>query len=233
MKPAAVNSSRLRVPRKRRLLPWLLLAMTLGAAPVRAERADRDKEANVTADHSTLDDLHQVQVLTGHVLLIKGTMRLGGERMEHRQDDQGYQYYVVTAAPGELATFHERRDPLREGVESTLDGFGEQIEYDDRTDRVVLTRRALVKRFENGEQRDELSGSRIVYDARKSTYDVDGRNPDGSGPRVHMVIAPRNTTAPPRTPLAPDLQKDGGSGATPPPGAGTRTAPGPAPESAK
>jgi len=214
-----------------RRLPWLLLCAALAAAPVRAERADRDKEANVTADHSTLDDLHQVQVLTGHVLLVKGTMRLGGERMEHRQDEQGYQYYVVTAAPGELATFHERRDPIREGVESTLDGFGEQIEYDDRTDRVVLTRRALVKRFENGEQRDELSGSRIVYDARKSTYDVDGRNPDGTGSRVHMVIAPRNTGAPPRTPVPPDLQKDGA--VAPPPDAGPRTPPVPAQEGAK
>jgi lipopolysaccharide export system protein LptA len=191
----------------------LSLAVAVGLAilppAVLAERADRDKEANVTADHSTLDDLHQVQVLTGHVLLIKGTMRLGGERMEHRQDEQGYQYYVVTAAPGELATFHERRDPVREGVESTLDGFAEQIEYDDRTDRVVLLRRALVKRYDNGEQRDELSGVRIVYDARKSIYDVDGRNPDGSGPRVHITIAPRAAAVPPKSP----------AGALPPAGA--------------
>jgi lipopolysaccharide export system protein LptA len=183
-----------------------LLAAALPAA-VLAERADRDKEANVTADHSTLDDLHQVQVLTGHVLLIKGTMRLEGERMEHRQDEQGYQYYVVTAAPGELAFFHERRDPVREGVESTLDGYAEQIEYDDRSDRVILLRRALVKRFENGEQRDELSGARIIYDARKSNYDVDGRNPDGTG-RVHITIAPRAGAAPATkaAPAAPELR---------------------------
>jgi len=169
----------------------LLLGVLALAAPALAERADRDKEANVTADHSTLDDLHQVQVLTGHVVMIKGTMRLGGERMEHRQDDEGYQYYVVTAAPNELASFHERRDEVRAGIESTLDGYAERIEYDDRNERVTLFQRALVKRFENGEQRDELSGTRIVYDARKATYDVDGRNPDGSGNRVHMIIAPR------------------------------------------
>ena len=202
----------------------LALAMSLVLLPaaVMAERADRDKEANVTADHSTLDDLHQVQVLTGHVLLVKGTMRMGGERMEHRQDEQGYQYYVVTAAPGELATFHEGRDPVREGVESTLDGFAEQIEYDDRSDRVTLLRRALVKRYDNGEQRDELSGVRIVYDARKSNYDVDGRNPDGSGPRVHITIAPRAGPVPPKSPAGalppaapPDLRTD----RTPPEGA--------------
>ncbi len=214
------------------LLPAALVALA-AALPLAAqgERADRDKEANVTADHSTLDDLHQVQVLTGHVVLIKGTMRLGGERMEHRQDEQGYQFYVVTAAPGELASFHERRDPVREGVESTLDGFAERIDYDDRTDKVILTGRALVKRFDNGEQRDELSGARIVYDARKSNYDVDGRNPDGTGSRVHMIIAPRAGAAPatppaPATPTIPEHAAPAGRDAqtVPPPGAGPASA---------
>jgi len=180
-----------------RLLLVLLALAGLLAAPARAERADRDKEANVSADHSTLDDLHQVEVLTGHVSLIKGTMRLGGDRMEHRQDERGYQYYVVTAAPGELASFHERRDPVREGVESTLDGYAERIEYDDRTERVILYQRAVVKRFENDELRDELSGTRVVYDARKASYDVDGRNVDGTGSRVHFRIAPRNAAPAP------------------------------------
>jgi len=173
------------------------VACVLLAAPAWAERADRDKDANVTADHSMLDDLHQVQVLTGHVVLIKGTMRLTGERMEHRQDEKGYQYYVVTAAPDELATFHERADPVREGVESTLDAFAERIEYDDRSDRVYLYRRALVKRFENDELRDELSGARIVYDARHSTYDVDGRNVESPTGRVHIRIAPTSTAPAP------------------------------------
>jgi len=175
-------------------------AWLLALAPARAERADRDKDAYVTADHSSLDDLHQIEVLTGHVVLIKGTMRLTGERMEHHQDELGYQYYVVTAAPGELATFHERRDPVRAGVESTVDAYGERIEYDDKNDRVTLLRRALVKLYDNGELHDELSGARIVYDGRKETYDVDGRFVDAgagaSGDRVRIRIAPRNASVP-------------------------------------
>jgi len=191
----------------------LLAAMVPLALPARAERADRDKDANVTADHSMLDDLHQVEVLTGHVVLIKGTMRLTGERMEHRQDELGYQYYVVIAEPKELATFHERRDPVREGVESTLDGYAERIEYDDKTDRVILYRRALVRRFENSELHDELSGARIVYDARKATYEVDGQNVDSPGGRVHIRIAPRSNPASsegasPSAAPAPSLQSD-------------------------
>jgi lipopolysaccharide export system protein LptA len=195
-----------------------LAALALGGAPARAERADKDREANVTADHSTLDDLHQVEVLTGHVVLIKGTMRLGGERMEHRQDERGYQYYVVTAAPDDLATFHERRDPVRPGVESTLDGVAERIEYDDKDDRVTLTRRAVVKRFDNGELRDELGGERIVYDARKSNYEVDGHTVEGEKGRVVIRIAPRGSGPAPATP-APATPAPAPAGAAPKTGA--------------
>lgn len=186
-----------RRPGRARAVLAALLAVALAHGPARAERADREKEANVTADHSTLDDLHQVDVLTGHVLMIKGTMRLTGDRMEHHQDERGYQFYVVTAAPGELATFHERRDPVQPGVESTVDGVGERIDYDDFTEQVILTRRALVKRFDNGEQREVLSGERIVYDSRKDSYEVDGRKPDGTGTQVHITIPPRNSPVPP------------------------------------
>ena len=192
------------------------LVLGMAVAPAWAERADREKEVDVTADHSTLDDLHQVYVLTGHVLLTKGTMRLTGERMEHHQDERGYQYYVVIAAPSELATFHERRDPVQPGIESTVDGVGERIEYDDKTDQVILLRRAVVKKFDNGEQREVLSGERIVYDGRKDSYEVEGRNSDGSGGRVHMVIPPRSnpeasgaaSTGPAGSATGPGLQTD-------------------------
>lgn len=210
----------------------LLGVFALASAPAWAEKADREKEANVVADHSTLDDLHQIDILTGHVLLTKGTMRLTGDRMEHRQDENGYQFYVVTAAPGELATFHERRDPVTPGVESTIDGVGERIEYDDRSDQVILLRRAVVKRFDNGEQREVLSGERIVYDGRKATYDVDGR-----GTRVTMTIPPRRNPESPSAAPAPGTPPGGAAlqperalpNAAPAPAPAPTPAPAPAP----
>jgi lipopolysaccharide export system protein LptA len=190
-------------PGRRWTAVLLAAACVLAVSGAHAERADREKETDVTADHSTFDDLHQVNILTGHVILTKGTMRLTGERMEHHQDERGYQYYVVIAAPGELATFHERRDPTQPGIESTVDGIGERIEYDDKSDQVVLIRRALVKKFDNGEQREVLSGARIVYDGRKDSYEVEGRGSDGTGGRVYVVIPPRvNPDAPAAAPPA-------------------------------
>ena len=168
-------------------LAWGVLVM----APAQAERADRNKEAYVTADHSTLDDLTQVEVLTGHVVLVKGTMRLTGDRMVHRQDPEGYQHYVATADPGNLARYHERRDPVRPGVVSTIDGAAERIDYDDKSDKVIMTGNAVVKRFDNGVLQDELQGARIVYNERDATYDVTSGKSGGGDGRVHIRIAPR------------------------------------------
>lgn len=169
------------------LLSCLSLALT-GTAW--AEKADRDKDVEVSADHVTIDDLNQITLFTGHVVLVKGSMRLSGERVEQRQDERGYQHYFIVAQEGGLASFQERRDATQPGVESTVEGVGERVEYDDQSGKLVLVHRALVKRSDNGEQREMASGERIVYDSRHDTYEVDGRTADGQNGRVHLVIPP-------------------------------------------
>ncbi len=181
----------------------LLAAATCLLGPVaRAEKADRGLPTLIVADHQTVDDLKQVSVFTGHVVLTKGTIRITGERMEYREDPEGFQYAVVTAAPQSLATFHERRDPAHPGIEETIDGVAERIEYDSHADTVKLFTRAIVRRFENGVARDEFSGDHIFYDARNSHYDLTGAA-SSSGGRVHALIAPRAAEAPPAKPAEP------------------------------
>jgi len=168
----------------------LVLAAWLVPLLAGAERADRNQPTLIVADHQTVDDLKQVSVFTGHVILTKGTIRVTGERMEYREDPQGYQYAVVTAGEDSTATFHQRRDPTRPGIEETIDGVAERIEYDNREDTVKLFTHAIVRRFENGVMRDEFTGDRITYDARNSHYDLTG-TASGPGARVTARIAPR------------------------------------------
>jgi len=202
---------------KRLLLNRLLLpaaACLLAAMPARAEKADRALPTVIVADHQTVDDLKQISVFTGHVVLTKGTIRITGERMEYREDPEGYQYAVVTAAPESLATFHERRDPTRAGVEETIEGVAERIEYDNKADTVRLFTRAVVQRFENGLSRDEFHGDRIFYDARNSHYDLAGNGiKSDAGGRVVARIAPRVPESPPLP--APSKPAEPGHG-TPP-----------------
>jgi lipopolysaccharide export system protein LptA len=170
-----------------------LVAFAAAVVPgqARAERADRSQETLIVADHQTVDDLKQVSVFTGHVVLTKGTIRVTGDRMEYREDAEGYQYAIVTAGEDALATFHQRRDPTRPGIEETIDGVAERIEYDNRADTVKLFTRAVVRRLENGVTRDEFTGDQIVYDARTSHYDLTSPA-DRSAGRVTARIAPRN-----------------------------------------
>ena len=125
-------------------------------------------------------------------------MRAAGERVQVRKDPEGYQYGVIIAAPGKLASFRQRRDSSKPGLEEFVEGYAERIEYDEKEDTVKLITRARVRLLENEVQRDELRGDAITYDQRNAKYFVTGgkpsadpNNPDG---RVRGTIAPRAET---------------------------------------
>lgn len=192
-------------------LPIALLVAPV--ACVHAETADREKPLNYEANSGECDDLKQVCVLVGDVVLVKGTMRASGDRVQISKDPEGYQQGLIQVAPGKLATFRQRRDPTKTGAEEYIEGFAERIEYDEKTETVKMLTRARVRLLENGVQRDELRGDAITYDQRNSRYFVTGgkpsadpNNPDG---RVRGTIAPREKTAPPigtPAPLKPTAQ---------------------------
>ena len=164
-----------------------------------AERADRDKPLNYEANSGQCDDLQQVCTLEGNVILVKGTMRATGDRVEIRKDPEGYQYGLIEAAPGKVATFRQKRDTSEPGVEEYVEGQAERIEYDEKADTVKLISRARVRLLDNDVPKDELRGDSITYDQRNSKYFVTGgksavnpNNPDG---RVRGTIAPRTSAS--------------------------------------
>jgi lipopolysaccharide export system protein LptA len=180
--------------------PILALAVACAtvAAPALAERADRDKPLNYEANSGECDDLKQVCVLAGDVLLVKGTIRATGQRVEIRKDPEGYLFGLLEAAPGKVSTFRQRRDVSKPGVEEYVDGHAERIEYDEKTETVKLLGRARIRLLENDAQRDELRGDAITYDQRNSKYFVTGGKPkdQGSGDgRVRGTIGPRTPPA--------------------------------------
>ena len=67
---------------------WLLLSIALFAAPALGERTDRDKPLNYEADTGECDDLQQVCVLAGNVVLVKGTIRATGDRVQISKDPE-------------------------------------------------------------------------------------------------------------------------------------------------
>lgn len=198
----------------RLLLCFATAALAALAQTAYAEKADRDKPTLLEGDKCMTEELKQTSVCTGNVVLVRGTLRIAGERMEVRQDAEGYRTATVTAAPGQRASFRQRRDATRPGVEEWVEGYAERIEYDERTENIRFIERALWKRLENEQPRDEVAGKIIVYDSLNATYNVDGGKAQGGDGRVRLILAPREPapaagSKPTPAPLKPATQLDG------------------------
>jgi lipopolysaccharide export system protein LptA len=180
---------------KHNLLPSLLaLVLALGWGVAGAEKADRLKPMNVEADALRYDDLKQTSVFTGRVVLTKGTIVIRGARVEVRQDPEGYQFGTVTAEPGKLAFYRQKR----EGVDEFIEG---------EADRVKFIKRAEMRRYRGATVADEMTGSLITYDNTTEVFSVDG-GPAGTAPgtpggRVRAVLAPRGAASAPAPTAAP------------------------------
>ena len=183
----------------------LLACVVLGGA-ARAEKADRDKPMNIESDTLRYDDIKQTSVFTGKVVVSKGSILIRGARLDVRQDPEGNQYGIVTAEPGKLAFFRQKRDTQPGAPDEFMEGEGEVIDYDGKADVVKFHRRAQMRRYLGAALNDEMSGVEIVYDNSTSVLTVDGgaRKPaaDGSAPRVRTMLTPRLDDSRPGSPRA-------------------------------
>ena len=170
----------------------LTVVLALGVVvPTMAETPDRDMPMNAESDALRYDDLKQTSVFTGNVVITKGTTIIRGERVDVEQGPEGYQRATVLAASGKLAFYRKKRD----GLDEFIEGEGQRIEYDSRTDVVKFVRQAVLRRFKGAVLADESTGSQITYDNVTDVFTVDGglqnrslTNPTG---RVRTLLSPR------------------------------------------
>jgi len=167
----------------------LLLALGLACgATAHAEKADRDKPVNIESDKMFYDDLRQLNIFEGNVTLTQGTLVIRADKLTVKQDPEGFQHGTADKGAGGLAYFRQKRD----NVDEYIEGWGERIEYDAKTDKADLITRARILRGS-----DEVRGSTINYDGRTEFYTViggkDGASANNANGRVRAVIQPKNT----------------------------------------
>lgn len=173
-----------------------LAFLTLGTAPLAfAERADRDKPINFEAASVKIDEASQAQVLTGDVVITKGTLVVRADRIEIRQDAAtGYEFAIATVEKGKKVSYRQKRDTPKGAPEEFFEGFADAMSYDGKTDVVKLVGNAKVRRMRDAAVNDEAEGSLIVIENLTSTYTITGgtaptaANPKG---RVQGMFAPR------------------------------------------
>ncbi len=207
------NASKIHAFMKKRFTSLLLLVvLALTSIGALAEKADNNKPMNIEADALRYDDLNQTSVFTGNVVVTKGTIIVRGARVDVRQDPEGYQYATVTAAPGKLAFYRQKR----EGVDEYIEGESQTIEYDGKTDIVKFIRQAVLRRYTGATLTDETTGALITYNNATDVFTVDGAvtNPaggvagGGAHTRVRAMLSPKPVasapagTAPVATPPA-------------------------------
>ncbi|NHZ88282.1 lipopolysaccharide transport periplasmic protein LptA [Massilia sp. CCM 8733] len=196
----------------KKFLAFALLG--LAAATASAEKADAAKQAVIGYDSLETNEVTQVTILTGNVVVTKGTLILKSDRATIKETPEGDMFVTLTASAGKAATFRQKRDG---GPDLWIEGQAQRIEYDERNDLMKLFSNARIRQLEGSKATNEIESEFISYDSRKEVFlarnDASGTNKPGQG-RGTMIIAPRKPRATP---------------ATPAPGAPVTPAPAPAP----
>lgn len=175
----------------RRLAPALmaaLLAFALGSA--QAEKADRSKPMTMESDKPcTVDLVKQVSTCSGNVVIAQGTLTIRADRVELRENPDGYRVAVAYGSPGKPAQYRQKRDKLDEYVEGSAD----RLEYDGRADTLRFSGNAVVRRVRGGAAADEIQGSLITWDNTAELFSVQGGAANAANPsgRVRAVLAPQ------------------------------------------
>jgi lipopolysaccharide export system protein LptA len=171
-----------------------LLALGGAVGPAQAEKADRGKPLVVEADRpGTLDLNSQVMVFSGNVAISQGTMMIRADRVELRETPDGYRAATAIGSAGQPASYRQKRD----GVDETVEGVADRIEYDSRAETLRFVGNGAVRRLRGTTVADEITGALILWDARNEIFSVQGgatspANPSG---RVRAVISPRTEPA--------------------------------------
>lgn len=182
----------------RSLLRALTAACLVAGAvgPALAERADRGRNLEIDADKFDHNDLSRVSVLTGNVVLTKGTLVIKADRVEVREGRDGYRTAVASGSAGRQATFRQKRDTPNEWIE----GQADRLEYEERRDGVRFVDNASVRLLRNGSVGDQIQGNLITYDGTSEQFSVSGgpgragAAAGATGGRVRAVLAPREGT---------------------------------------
>jgi lipopolysaccharide export system protein LptA len=181
----------------------LALALVVAAPGALAQRDDRNQPLTFAADSARVDDLRQVNVLSGNVEITKGSIQIRANQVEVRQSPDGYQFATATGWPNRRATFRQKR----EGSDESLEGEAERLEYDAKSDTVKLINQAVLRRYRGTTLADEVAGSTISFDNTTEVFQVNGgpASPVPSG-RVRGVLTPKPKTVAPSA-TAPEAKR--------------------------
>ena len=100
--------------------------LSLASLSAWAERADSLKQAVINFDTLDVDEVNQTRILTGNVVLTRGTLTLKSDKAVLKESPEGYMSVTLTANPGKTASFRQKRDG---GPEMWVEGQAQRIPH--------------------------------------------------------------------------------------------------------
>ena len=175
----------------------------LVALSASAEKADAGKRAVIDYGTLLVDEVAQVTIVTGNIIVTKGTLVLRAEKAVIKQSPEEDMQVTLTTVPGKMASFRQKRDG---GPDMWVEGEAQRIEYDERTAVVKLFGSAHIRQLEGSTMTDEIKSEFISYDSMREVFtarnDASGASKPGQG-RGQLIIAPRKPRAAPAAAPAP------------------------------
>lgn len=166
-------------------LAGLVLGLCL-ALPAVALTTDKDQPIEVEADSAELDEVKNVSIYRGNVIVTQGSIRMTGDVMTvYQTETDDLDYLIMEGRP---ATYRQ----LPDDSEIYDEAEALRMEYYELKNRVVLIEKAVVT-----QEGLRFSGDRIEYDTELSKVKAWSRPPaetDGAAPaeapreRVKIII---------------------------------------------
>ncbi len=185
-RPPVLNS----LPPHRRAARSLLtiaVVLALTAPAARAEKGDREKPINYSADTGDVNYLTKVGTLTGNVIITQGTLSIRADKIVFRQNPDNS---LSASAYGNPVSFRQKRD----GVDEYFEGYAQRAEYDGAKEFLELFDRALLRRGQ-----DDIRSNYISYNAATELFKAEGRadakglsGDADPGARVRGVFQPKS-----------------------------------------
>ncbi len=184
----------------RTLLMGCLVILVNG--PVLADRGDSSKPMNFSAQSASMDDLRKTYQYVGNVRMSQGTRQLTSDKVSIKQDAAGFSKSIAYGTAQKLAHVKQRENDGK----GWMEGWGERIEYDDRTDKFFFFDQAHIKT-----STDDVKGEVIIYDNVTERYQILAKGqpipnvnkalPAQPAPAAKTNPTPANPIAPSKAPL--------------------------------
>lgn len=149
------------------LLIALLLVLGVNSHSSHALQSDQSKPTQFSADKVDFNDVDQKYVLTGKVVVKRGSILVKGSKAIVVVDPEGFQKISVIGDSMQFAEFTQQLDsPTLEFIH----GEGELILYEERGDSLIISGQAFTSRSSGDQWRDKLNADQIQYNLFTEKY---------------------------------------------------------------